>query len=129
MAGARQVAGAGARVDERLDGGRAVEGRDAGARALTGVDGDGERGAVRLGVVADHQRQLELVEAVAGHGHADHTRRVAQEEGDLVGRGRLRGHDQVSLVLPVGVVDDDDDVAPPDGGDRVFDPGERHGYS
>src|SRR3712207_8558115 len=56
--------------------------------------------------------------------HADHARRVVQEEGDLLGSGELGGHDQVALVLPAGVVDDNHDVAPPEGGDGVLDLGE-----
>src|SRR5207253_1273808 len=52
--------------------------------------------------------------------------RVGHEEGDLLGRGRLRGHDQVALVLPVLVVDHHHHVSPTDGGDGVLDPGESH---
>ena len=54
-------------------------------------------------------------------GHADQARRVGQEEGDLLRGDRVGGHDQVALVLAVLVVDDDDDLAPPDCLDRVLD--------
>ena len=65
VAGPGQVVGAGGGVDQGLDGGGPVEGRDAGGRAVPGVDRDGEGGAVRLGVGRHHQRQVELVEALA----------------------------------------------------------------
>src|SRR5207244_6076522 len=38
----------------------------------------------------------------------------------------LRRDDQVALVLAIGVVDDDDGLAPGDRVDRVLDGGERH---
>ena len=64
---------------------------------------------------------VELVEPLPGERHADHARRVAHEERDLLGRGVLGRHDEVALVLAVLVVDDDDDLAPADGGDGVLD--------
>ena len=85
----------------------------------------GERGALRLGVVLDHQREVELVEPLARERRADDAGRVAHEERDLLGRGELGRHDEVALVLAVLVVDDDDDLAAADGGDRVLDGGER----
>ena len=124
VAGPGQVAGAGGRVDERSDGGGPVGGRDAGRGAVAEVDAVGERGALGLGVVADHERDVELVEALAGERRADDARGVAHEEGDLLGRGRLGRHDEVALVLAVLVVDHHDDLAPADGGDRVGDGGE-----
>src|SRR5581483_6756753 len=121
VARAGQVAGAGGRVDERLDGCRTVGGGDARGGAVAVVDGDRERGALRLGVGAHHQRQLEVVEAIALQRDADHTRCVLQEEGDGVGGGELGGHDEVALVLPVLVVDHDDHLSPTDGGDGLLD--------
>ena len=129
VAGPGQVGGPGVGVDEGGDGGGPVGGRDPGGGDVAGVDRDGERGAVGLGVVDHHRRQLELVEALAEHRHADHARRVAQEEGDPLGRGVLGGDDEVALVLPAGVVDDDDDLASAEGGHRLLDRGERHGFS
>ena len=103
----------------------AVGGRDAGRRAVAEVDGVGERGALGLGVVLDHERQVELVAALAGERRADDARRVAHEERDLLRRGELGRHDEVALVLAVLVVDDDDDLAPSDGGDGVLDRSEQ----
>ncbi len=126
VAGTGQVPRPGARVDQGLDRGRPVRCRYAGGRPVAVVDGDGEGGALRLGVRGHHQRQVQLVEAVARHRHADETRGVSQEEGDLLGCHRLGGHDEVALVLPVLVVDRHDHVAATDGGDGVVDTGHRH---
>ena len=91
-----------------------------------GVDRDGERGALALGVVGDHQREAQLVEPLPLDGHADHAAGVADHERHRLGRHGLGGHDQVALVLAVGVVDDDHDLAARDGGDGVLDLGEGH---
>ena len=68
VAGAEQVAGPGARVDERLDGGGAVGGRDAGGGAVAVVDGEEERGALALGVLCDHRGEVELAGPLGGDG-------------------------------------------------------------
>jgi hypothetical protein len=68
---------------------------------------------VALGVLAHHERELELVAALAGDRRADQARGVLQEEGDLVRRDVLGRHDEVALVLAVLVVDDDDDLPRP----------------
>src|SRR4029077_6386738 len=78
------------------------------------------------GVVGDHEGQLELVEAFPFDGHADHAAGVADHERHGLGGGLLGGHDEVALVLPVGVVDDHDQLPAGDRGDGVLDLGERH---
>ena len=62
--GPRQVVRLCGRIDQRADGRRAISGGDAGGRAGARVDGDGEGGAQRFGVVRDHQRDLERIEAL-----------------------------------------------------------------
>src|SRR5690606_34723154 len=76
------------------------------------------------GVAADHHRQLQLVETLPEHRHADDPRGVPQHEPDLLGGDLLGGEDQVAFVLAVGVVDDDDHLPPPDGLGELFDGGE-----
>ena len=74
-----------------------------------------------------HQGQLELVGPFGCERHADQARGVGKEERNLL-RGRELGcHDEVALVLTVGVVDDDDHLAPADRGNRLFDACHRHG--
>ena len=99
----------------------ALLGGDAGGHADLVVDGDGEGGAHRVEIVGDHRRQVQPVGAVGGHRHADDAAGVADHEGHLFRRRLRRGHDQVALVLAVGVVDDDDELALGDGRDGRFD--------
>ena len=82
---------------------------------------DRVRGAHPLLVRADHQRDLEAVEVLAGHRHADVARGVAHHERDQLGRRLLGGEDEVALVLAVLVVDDDDGLAGGDVGDGALD--------
>jgi hypothetical protein len=129
VAGPVEVGGLGAGLDQRPDGRRPVGGRDPRAGAVAVVDGDGERRPLRLGVGRDHEGEVELVGPVLGDGGADEARRVFDEEGDLRRRGELGRHDEVALVLPVLVVDDDDDLPAADGGDGLLDGGEGHPVS
>ena len=126
VAGPSQVGGPGGGVDEGGDGGAPVGRRDARGRPVAVVDRDRERRPLALGVLGDHRRQVEGVEAVAGERHADDPRGVVEEEGDLVGGGVLGRHDEVALVLAVGIVDHDHHLARPDGSDGVLDVSERH---
>ena len=100
------------RVDRDLDRARAVVRGDAGGDALARLDRDGERRAERRLVARRvigrkpsssqrSSRQAEADEAAAVRGH----------EVDRLGRRELRGDRQVALVLAVGVVDDDDELA------------------
>ena len=116
-----QVGGLGGGVDEGADGGGAVGGRDTRGGAVPEVDAHREGGALGLGVGRDHERQLELVGPLGQQRHADHARGVRQEEGDVLGGGRLGGHDEVTLVLPVLVVHDDGHAEAPDGVDGLLD--------
>ena len=77
-----------------------------------------------VGVRSDHQRDLQLVEPLTDHGHADHPARVPHDEGDRLGSDPLGRHDEIALVLAVRVVDDDHHPALPDLFDRLRDRGE-----
>ena len=72
-------------------------------------------------VVRRHQRDLEPVEHVGRHRHADHAAGVADRERHQLRRRLAGGEDQVALVLAVLVVDDDDGLAGGDVGDRPLD--------
>ena len=93
------------RVDQRGNGGGPVGRRDPRRGAVAEVDAHRERRALRLRVGGDHQRQVESVGPLGQQRHADDPGRVGEEEGDVLGRGRLAGHDEVAFVLPVLVVD------------------------
>src|SRR6266446_6069597 len=106
--GTREVLRPRRRIHQRADGDRAIVGGGSGGHAPAGVHADREGGAERRGVVGDHHRDLQLVEALAEHGHADEPAPVLGHEVDRL-RGRLLGgHEQVAFVLAVLVVDHDE---------------------
>ncbi len=130
VARATQVAGPRVLVREELDRAGAVVCADAGgdAEARVGVDADGERSALRVGVVLDHGRQGECIGALGRERDADQATPVRGHEVDDL-RGDLRGGtDEVALVLAVLVVSDDDHPAFADVLDRGFDRIERHAF-
>jgi hypothetical protein len=77
---------------------------------------------VALGVALDHLLQLQPVHVGGGHRHADQAAALVHGEGDQLRGGQLGGEDDVALVLPVLVVDDDDRTAGGDLGDGQLDP-------
>jgi hypothetical protein len=125
MARPGEVCGAGAGRGQQRDGARAVGGRDAGADPLAGVDRHRERGAAAVLVGVVHGRQPKTVRVRLGQGYADVARAVPHGEREQLGGRVLGGEDEVSLVLPVRVVDDDHRLAGGDVRDRLFDRVER----
>ena len=65
--------------------------------------------------------ELQPTRILARQRRADDAAGVADDEGDLLGRGVDGGEDQVALVLAVVVVGDDDDLAALEGGDGFGD--------
>jgi hypothetical protein len=109
-------------VGQGADGGRSVGGRDPRGGARSEVDGVREGGPLLLGVVVPHhQREAESVAALTGQRDAEDPRRVAHHEGDVGHRGVLGRHHEVTLILAVLVVDDDDHPAVGDLLQRQFD--------
>ena len=121
VAGPVEVGGPGVGVDQGLDGGGPVVGRDARRGPVPVVDADGEGGPLDLGVGGDHEREVEVLDPLGRERHADQPGGVGQEEGDLLGGDGVGRHDQVALVLAVLVVDHDDDLAPADRRDGLLD--------
>jgi hypothetical protein len=97
-------------VDGGEDGLGAVGRGDAGRGATLGLDGHAERGPELRAVllVADHQGDPKLVEALSRHRKADEAAPIAGHEVDGLGGDLLGGDGQVTFVLTVLVVDDDD---------------------
>ena len=111
MAGGDDFAAALGRVDRHRDGVGAVMRGNAGGDALARLDRDGEGGFVPGAVGLAHQRQAELLDALAGHGEADEPARVAGHEVDPFRRSELRRDHQVAFVFPVFIVDQDEHAA------------------
>ena len=111
-----------------LHGRGAVAGADAGAdaEAGVGVDGDGEGGAEGRRVQVRLRVQAELVALVAGERQTDGAPAVGEDEVHRRRGHLLGGVDEVALIFPVFVVDQDNGFAGlqfiEDFGDR----GERH---
>ena len=121
VSGHHEVVRRGVRVRQHLDRPRAVRRRDARRHPLPRVDGDRERGSERRLVVLHHHRNVQAVEALAGHRDADHAARVAEHESDVLRRRELACDHQIAFVLAVLVVDDHDEPSTTVFFDSVFD--------
>ena len=112
MAGTAQVLRPGGRVHALAAGVAPLLRRDAGG-GVHMVDGHGEGGAVVVRVDLDHLLQAQPAGHLLAHGGADQALSVHGHEIHVFRGGELGGADHVALVLPVRVVDGDDDVARP----------------
>jgi hypothetical protein len=110
MPGPPQVGGTCAGTGQRTNGRGPVGGGDAGTHVAV-IDADGERGAVTLGVLLDHERQFKLISALVRHRRADDSAAVPQEERHLLSAHQRGRGAQVALVLPLPVVGDHDHPA------------------
>src|SRR5213594_4441810 len=118
---AGEILGPHLRIDQGADRDRAVVGGGAGRDAASGVDRHGERSPHRRRVVRDHHRDLELVQPLAGHRHADEAAAVLGHEVDRLRRDLVGGHHEIALVLAVLVVNDHEDAPLADLLDRLLD--------
>ena len=109
------------RVDRNLHRVRLVVHADPGRDPLARFDRDREGSLVRALVPGRHQLQVELVAALGGQRQADPAAGLAGHEVDRIRRHELGGDHQITLVLAVLVVDDDDHLAGGDVLDRPLD--------
>jgi hypothetical protein len=72
------------------------------------VNTDGESGTMQRSVVTNHQRQIELLGTLLGDANANETLAMRCHEVDVLLRTQFGGTDQVSFVLTVFVIHDDD---------------------
>ena len=127
MTGLVQVLGLGIGPHRGADGVRAVVGRDSGTYAFGGLDRDRERRAVLGRIVLHHRRQSQLPAALGGQRQADQATRLARHEIDVLGPHQFRGHDQITFVFAVLVVEHDDHAAGTDLVDQFGNRAETHG--
>ena len=104
MAGLHQIGGHRFRGDSRLHGARPVGGADAGAHALCGFDGYGERSAVFGAVASGHGRQRQPLAAFAGEGQTNQPAPEARHEIDRLSTDMVRRQDQIAFVFAVFLV-------------------------
>ena len=129
MARTDEVGGAGLPLNRHLDRAGAVGSRNARGNPVSGLDRDAKRGFVHRSVLTNHERDVEFVETLAGHRHADEATPVRGHEIDRLRSDLLGGDRQITLVLAVFVIHHDDH---PPGGDlanRPFDRPERRGLA
>ena len=123
-----KIGPAGIAIRQIADRRGAVVGRDAGRRAVAVIDRDGKGGAVDRVVVGDHRRQMEAPGDLAGQRRTDDAAGMADDERHLLRRRVDRGEDQITLVLAVVVIGDDDDLAGGERVDRLADTGLGHEF-
>ena len=76
--------------------------------------------ALAFCVLFHHQRKTQLFTSFVGEWRTNHARGVANNEGKLLWRCKLCGHNEVAFVFAVFVVHDDNDFSAANGGDDVF---------
>ena len=111
VARTRQVFGAAVLAHGSENRRRTVGRADAGGHALARLNRNGEGSGKLRGVVLDHGTQVELAGLLVGQGQADEPAPVGGHEVDGLGRDLLGGVDEVTLVLTVLVVDEDDGLS------------------
>src|SRR5262245_57810810 len=85
------------------------------------------RGRVRG--LGHHERYVELVQTLSGHRQADQAPAVRRHEIDGVWRDLFRGDHQVTFVLPILVIDNNDEPAILDINEGFFNICECHSQS
>ena len=111
MSGFGKITGHALGAGQDLDRLGAIAGADARADAVRGVDRHGEIGAMQFAVVRHHALQPELAGPRLGERDANETAAVLGHEIDRLGCDLGRGHDQIPLVLALGIVGHDDHFA------------------
>ena len=103
----------------------AIGSGDASGNAFTGIDGYRKSRPTLGRIVCHHERECKLIAMLGEHRHTNQATAMACHEGDRLGGCELGGDRQIALVLPVGGVDDDDELALSDVLDRLFNGRER----
>ncbi len=108
------------RIGHHLDGAGTIGGADAGGHALGGINTHLKIGAKTLAILGNHLFDSQLLEAFGGGRHADQSPAESRHEVYGFGRGPFAGHDEVSLVFAVFIIDDNHHPAPPEFSEDVF---------
>ncbi len=120
VAGTNELFGLRGRVDDGPHRPRPLLGADPRATRPV-IHRDRERSLVRRRVVVNHRAELEPGRDIGHDGHAQLPPPMCDHELDRLGRDFLRRRDEISLVLPILVVHDDDDPTLLQGLDRFLD--------
>ena len=107
MPRAAEMRGLCLRIEQHLHRVAALKGRDS-RRRIIGINADGERRLVIVRVVLHHLPDLKFVETAAGDRRADQSARMRRHKIHVLRCERLGGDDDVALVLPVLIINDDE---------------------
>ena len=100
-------------VDRDRDRPGAVRRRDAGCDTFSCFDGHCEGGFVPRAVGLAHQRNAQPLAPGTGHGQANQPAGMLGHEVDGVRRGELRRDDEVTFILAVLIIDEDEHAPGP----------------
>ena len=98
-------------IDGHRDSPRPVCRRNAGCHPFCRFDGHRERGFVSRAILSAHQRQAQLLDPRPGHRQTDQTATIFRHEVDRIGGRHLGRNDQIALILPVFVIDQNEHPA------------------
>jgi hypothetical protein len=98
------------------------------AESLIGIDADCERGTIFIGVDFALLGELEMVGAFSRERETYPPARFADHEVDHLRGDQLRGANEITFVLAILVVGDDDQLTGLDIGYCLFDSSELHDF-
>ena len=101
-----QFVGKGARVGQNTDGGGSVIGADPSRYTLGGVHGNGKVCLLSFSVYRYHAVDAEMVQLIVYQRHANEASPMKQHLVHAMGSHFGRGHHEVALVFPRGIVSD-----------------------
>jgi hypothetical protein len=84
---------------------------------------------MRFGIVGHHERQVQIRKTFRRKAGANNAARVPEHEGHGLAACLGGSEDEIAFVFTVLVVDDDDEFASRNGGDRVFHGVQTHACS
>ena len=113
MTGPDQVIRLRSGVDKRAHSQRTIVGGDPRSGTVTRIHAHGKRGIELVCLLGDHHSQSQLVKSLTCKRNADEATTVSGHEVDGLGRTLVRSHDQISLVLALLIVNEDDHLALP----------------
>ena len=90
---------------------RTILRRNSGSHTLGCFDGQGEIGRVQGRITLDHQRQRQLLTATTRQSQTDQPTTMAGHEIDIFGTRVTGGHHQITFILTVLVIHQDDHAA------------------
>jgi hypothetical protein len=109
MAGARQVAGLGLRIDRHMNRRGPIRRRDSRRNVFPRIDRHGEGRAEGGGVLNRLLREMEFFDSLGSQGETDQPTGMFGHEVDGLGRHVLGGNDEIAFVLAIFVIDEDDE--------------------